>query len=112
MRRPVLASAIVMLSLGAGLLSLAALRWIGFLGLPPVFFLTLLLVGMPVGGLLLVRIRWLRDRPLSGIVLISVCLSVAGGILFLLALVPIWEAARVVVRSRRGAADRSSTASP
>jgi SAM-dependent methyltransferase len=83
-QRKTLAVAIVGLSLGAGLLSLAALRWIGFLGLPPVAFLTLLLVGMPVGGLILIRIRRLRERDLPGIILVSAALAVSGALLFLL----------------------------
>ena len=77
-RRGTLAAAIVGLALGAGLLSLAALRWIGFLGLPPVVFLTLLLVGMPVGGVLLVRIRRLKERSLSEVILVSAALAVVG----------------------------------
>ncbi len=85
-RRPPLAFAIVGLSFGAGLYSLVALRWLGFLGLPPVWFLTLLLVGMPVGGLLLVRNRWLRGRSVSAIIAVTVCLATAGALLFLLTL--------------------------
>jgi len=83
-KRKTLAAAIVGLSLGAGLLSLAALRWIGLLGLPPVVFLTLLLVGMPVGGLLLVRIRRLKEKALPEVILVSVALAVVGALLFLL----------------------------
>ncbi len=85
-RRPVLAAAIVCLSLGAGLLSLVALRWIGFLGLPPVFFLTLLMVGMPVGGLLLASIRRLKELSLSSMALVSGGMAVASAALFLVAL--------------------------
>lgn len=83
-QRVSLSAAIVGLSLGAGLLSLAALRWIGLLGLPPVVFLTLLLVGMPVGGVLLVRIRRLKERSFSGVILVSAALAVIGALLFLL----------------------------
>lgn len=81
-----LALSIVGLAIGAGLLSLVALRWIGFLGLPPVFFLTVLFLGMPVGGLLLLRIHRLRKLRLSLVVLWSTGLSVVAAILFLVAI--------------------------
>ena len=73
-----LAAVIVAQGLGAGLLSLVALRWIGFLGLPPVFFLTLLLAGMPVGALILIRVEWLRQRTLQAILVLSAGLALGS----------------------------------
>jgi predicted membrane-bound spermidine synthase len=84
MRRFVLGTSLLVIATGAGLLSLVALRWIGFLGLPPVVFLTLLAVGMPIGGLLLVRLRILAVRPLATIAMVSAFLSIAGALLFVL----------------------------
>jgi spermine/spermidine synthase len=83
-QRTIVGTCIVGLSLGAGLLSLVALRWIGFLGLPPVIFLTLLLVGMPLGGLLLIKINWLRNLSISAISIISCCLAIVAAAGFLL----------------------------
>lgn len=71
-------AAIVSLSAGMGLLSLVALRWLGFVGLPPVLFLTLLLAGMPVGAVLLLRTRRLRTMSLGGIALLAASLSVVS----------------------------------
>ena len=85
-QRPKLAAAIVLLSLGAGIFSLVALRWIGFMGIPPVFFLTFLLVGMPVGGLVLVGFRRVKALSLSSIALISAGLALASAALFLVVL--------------------------
>ena len=85
-RRLVLAAAIIGLASGAGFISLVALNWLGFLGLPPVFFLTLLLVGMPLGGLLLVRVRKLKKLSISSVALISGGLAVASAVCFLLAI--------------------------
>lgn len=92
------AASIVPLTAGMGLLSLVALRWLGFLGLPPVLFFTLLLAGMPVGGVLLVRSRVLRSLPLGKIALLAAGLSILSLALFLLALQ--WLAPRVELGDR------------
>lgn len=73
-------------ALAMGLLSMVALRWVGFLGLQPVCFLIVLLVGIPVGGLLPSRIRWLRTLSLSATLSLAAGLALASATLFLVGL--------------------------
>jgi hypothetical protein len=83
-RSRALAGSIGAISFGAGLLFLTSLRWLAFLGPPPAVWAIILLTGVPLGGLLLIRVRWLRERTLSSIALIAGALALIGLGLFLL----------------------------
>lgn len=70
-------------AIGASLLSLTVLRWLGFLGLPPVFYLLLLLVGMPLGGLLATRRGTIRGWGFSTWCLVTAVVAIGCAVTFI-----------------------------